>query len=99
MRKPTRPRSALAVLAFAPLLLPMCVTRPTAVVLVEPPDLAMAPDCFWAEHHEMTMGRPGPFPCIEVFIADALQKDCETDDMFERKTSQVLSCANYHGDD
>lgn len=98
MPKSTKRMSVLAALAWILFALPTC-SMSRVGVLVNPPDLATAPDCFWEQYAALASGDPGPYPCVEIFIGDALQKDCETDDMFNRKTSQVRKCANYSGPD
>lgn len=97
MRKSRKPWTALLTLAWILFSLPTCSMRRVGV-LVNPPDLATAPPCFWEQYGALASGDPGPYPCVENFIGDALQKDCETDDMFNRKTSQIRKCANYMGD-
>ena len=93
MKRQPRLRSAGLMLVATLCVLPMCSTKRVGV-LVEPPDLARAPDCFWQEQARGELG-----PCTAAFIADAFAKDCEADAMVKRRTSQIEKCAMYEGDD
>lgn len=93
MRRQPRRRTVWLALAVIPLALMTCSTKRVGV-LVEPPDLARAPDCFWIELANGELG-----PCVEAFIADAFQKDCEADAMVKRRTSQIEKCEWYEGND
>ena len=91
MRSMTKHRPGWLLCAVILLALPMCVMKPVGG-FAPPADLERPPLCFWEQYLAMIEGEPGPFPCVEDYIAMTMAVDCENDAMVERETSLVVKC-------